>query len=403
MSTRTHRRVRVTVAAAVAALACSAAVVSHRASDALAELRDRGRLLGTRHAATLAPRPAIWGDTAAGSAFEHYERAAKLAEPFDDRDDVRPLLELDDPAIACERSRDAWLPIVDALRAGARCADHRFPRADRRFGCANLLTYRRAANLTLLEARARRAEGRNVDAAHLTLDVMAMGAACVQDGVLINQMVGAALVSIAVDAWPDDALRAAGVEALQALRDGLARVDARLPATLDLDAELREMADALLAVPDQEDWCGVGSWRYGFSTRWMVADAFLAMADGAERMRSCRGAPWPTRQAAFAAEIDRLRAMDNSAALVIAPNLESCELQLRWNLANLRLLRLAVQLHLREPFTLPDPLGEGSLAVTPRDDDFELSSAGNDARDRLRRLARPEPQSTGARTSFTKR
>ena len=121
----------------------------------------------------------------------------------------------------------------------------------------------------LLEARARRAEGRYVDAVHLTLDVMAMGAACVQDGVLINQMVGAALVSIAVDAWPDEALRAAGAEALQTLRDGLARIDARLPATLDLDAELREMADALLSVPDQQDWCGVGSWRYGFSTRWM--------------------------------------------------------------------------------------------------------------------------------------
>ena len=95
--------------------------------------------------------------------------------------------------------------------------------------------------------------------------------------------------------------------------------------------------------------------------------------------------------------------MDNSAADVIAPNLESCELQLRWNLANLRLLRLAVQLHLRDPFTLPDPLGEGSLAVTPRDGAFELTSAGNDDRDRLRRLVRPEPQSTGARTSFTKR
>jgi len=399
------RTVRLFAVVAAAALTASIGVttVGARAEQARDEM-DRWRAqLRARHAQKLSPRDPAWGAPVAGNAFTHYEHAATLADAFDDAADVRPKLTASDEALCSAAGRANWQPVVAAVLAGAPCERCEFPRDDRVFGCANLLTYRRAANLTVLEARARRHEGRDSDAVRLTLAAMAMGAACVDDGVLVNQMVGAAIVAIAVDSWTDRDLRSAPEAALRALRAGLQRLDDRLPATLDLDAELAQMATALLDVPDQRAWAGGGTWRYGFSAEWMCADAFLALAEAAERLRAADALDWPRRQALFDVELERLATMTNTAAQVIAPHLDACERQLRWNLTHLRLLRQAVARHLHEPETLQDPLGAGPLRVTVEDGAYVLSSAGDDDRRQLRREVRPRDQSTGARSSRRKR
>ena len=379
------------------------AVVDRQAAAAVAQMDRVSDALCARREAR--PRPSISSDAAPidDDAFTHYERAAALAEAIDDAADVRPLLAATDPQLAEAPRRPTWRPVVDALLAGARSVRREFPRVDRAFGCANLLTYRRTANLALFEARAARHEGRGHDAVRITTAVMAMGAACVEDGVLINQMVGAAIVAIAVDAWPDDALRSVDEATLRALAAGLRRIDARLPTSLDLDAELVQLAAALIAVPDPTDWCGLGGWRYGFSARWMCADAYLALARTAERLRAAEDRPWPARQRVFEQELGALASMPNEAAQMIAPNLDACERQLRWNVAHLRLLRQAVALHLGAADSLADPLADGPLQVQHQVDHVTLASAGDDGRGQLRREVRARAQSTGARTSFTKR
>lgn len=400
-----HRTVRALVwLGLTAATAAAGVTVVRRGADAAtAEMAQVRAALRARHDARLPPRDPAWGARAAGNAFTHYERAAALAAAFDDAADVRPLLAEPDAALHAAPARDAWSPIAAAVLAGAPCDRCDYPRGDRSFGCANMLTYRRAANLSLFEARARRHEGRGHDAVRLTLAVMTMGAACVDDGVLINQMVGAAIVAIAVDAWSDDALRRADDAALRAFAAGLERLDVRLPTTIDLDAELEQMAAALQAVPEQGEWCGPGTWRYGFSTRWMCADAFLALAGAAERLRAAGDRPWPARRRLFERELQALADSPNPAAQVIGPNLDACERQLRWNVAHLRLLRQAIALHLGEPAALPDPLGDGPLQVTRDGAWATLASAGDDDRGQLRRRARPRGQSTGARTNLTNR
>lgn len=402
MKPRQVRALSLLAIAAAAALA-GTAVIDRQAAAAVAEMGRVSDALRARRETRPGPPSSDVAAPVDDNAFAHYERAAALAEEIDDDADVRPLLAASDSQLAEEPRRPTWRPVVDALLAGARCARREFPRVDRTFGCANLLTYRRAANLALFEARTARHEGRGHDAVRITTAVMAMGAACVEDGVLINQMVGAAIVAIAVDAWPDDALRRVDEATLHALAEDLRRIDALLPTSLDLDAELVQMAAALTAVPDQTDWCGLGSWRYGFSTRWMCADAYLALARTAERLRAAKDRPWPARQRVFDQELRALAGMPNEAAQVIAPNLDACEQTLRWNVAHLRLLRQAVALHLGAGDTLTDPLADGPLQVEHRDDVATVASAGDDGRGKLRREVRPRAQSTGARTSFTKR
>ena len=123
----------------------------------------------------------------------------------------------------------------------------------------------------------------------------------------------------------------------------------------------------------------------------------------AERLRAAKDRPWPARQRVFDQELRALAGMPNEAAQVIAPNLDACERQLRWNVAHLRLLRQAVALHLGAGDPLTDPLADGPLHVEHRDDVATVASAGDDGRGKLRREVRPRAQSTGARTSFTKR
>ena len=388
---------------AAALLLAGATTMGHCADCAEAELEELRLSLLARRADRLTARDPALGSAVFDHACRHYERAAALVDGFDDTEDVSSLLDRPDAELINATRRAEWQAITDAVLAGAPCEQAQLPRRVCDFGCEDLLSYRRAANLALLEARARRHEGRGHDAARLTLAVTAMGAACIDDGLLIHQVLGAAIVAVAVDAWPEDALQRADLAVLRALSEGLALLDERLPTKIDLDAELAYVATALGDVPDPGGWCSTGSWRYGFSTRWMCDDAVLALARAAERLRADRSRSWTERRLQLNREIAQVTAMANPVALAIAPNLEACEHQLRWNVAHLRLLRQAVALHASEQLTLTDPLGSGSLCVARTGGGYTISSAGDDARGQLRRRVHPHNQSTGARTSFTKR
>src|SRR5204863_9382969 len=131
-------------------------------------------------------------------------------------------------------------------------------------------------NMTVFEARALRLAGQPRAAVERALDAATFGADLVRSGMLIQQMIGAALVAIAADeAWPDAALQQLDRDSLDLLATGLERLDGLLPTTIDFQGELRFLAQTLAkspatAVPGLD----ARSWRYGFSTQWMLADAF---------------------------------------------------------------------------------------------------------------------------------
>ncbi len=385
--------VRAGAAAALGVLMLSSAVVSVRTGRAVETLSRQANALRQQHEAAVVHHDAPYGVTKEGRAFEHYDRAADLAESIGD-EEVRDALKQDGASLAADgEQRARWQPVVAEVRAGAHRADRRMVRTfDRPDRVLNLLSYRRAVNLTVLESRRARAEGELRESIGLTLDAMTVGVDCIQDGVLINQMIGCALVAIACQSWSDEDLHALDQQHLEALASGLAQLDARLPDSLRMEHEFTVMVGLLFDATDPEDWRdwhGGASWRYGFSDNWMTAEAFSLMAEGIARMDAIREAPWPQREAEYEREAARMRDSGNAVAAMITPNLSCAEFSLRRGAAELRLLRAAADLLRGAPQPLADPLGSGELRVESVDGAVEISSVGDDPHRRLRRQVWP--------------
>jgi len=343
---KTARYVAAGTAAAIGVLLGASALVTHRADYATAKLARRANQLRQQHEQLPTRHAAAWGETVDDRAFAHYAQAIELAEAFED-DELHRLIGGDDATVAqADELRARWLPVATAVRRGAHASDRRMVRPVHRPGkIGNLLTYRRATNLTMLEARHQRAVGNHREAVRYTLDAITLGVDCVADGVLINQMIGAAATAIGAEAWQQQHLRELDAETLDEFAAGLANLDARFPSTLHLEHEMWVTASLMLGVPDAGIWNHGSAWRYGFSDRWMAAEAFLLMADSVDRLNDLRDAPWDRRKAAFEREAERMLASGNNTAEIIMPNLLSAEQSLRRTAAMLHSLRLAIDQH----------------------------------------------------------
>jgi hypothetical protein len=366
-------------AAALGLLMGSSAVVSHRADYAEARLSRRANELRQRHEALPMHQDAPWGTTVEGNAFVSYDRAGRAAEAFG-QEPMVALLQKDDGELAAEHElRAQFRPIAEDVRRGAHARDRRMIRPERRPDkLASLMTYRAAANAAIFEARYQRAAGNDLEAVRYTLDAMTFGADCVHDGVLIHQMIGAALVAIGVEAWDAQQLAQLDGEALAEFADGLAQLDRRLPDELRLEHEMTVMAGLVLDLPDASVLHDSLAWRYGFSTRWMTAEAFLMMADAMDRLNAQQHAAWADRKVAYEQEAARMLASGNDAAHVIMPNLVAAETQLRQVKAMVRLLRLAVDMHRGVESHMADPLGDGDLMVVRDGNGAELRSVAHE-------------------------
>lgn len=330
-------------------------------------------------------REPLWGKGTSGSAFAGYaqalEQAQELMASQDER--VATLPHHDDAKVegtAALRAR--WQPALMALSAAAHCRDaapKELPEGTPASGLANLLQARWLVNMAVLEARARRLAGQPQPAVEHTLDAATFGADLVRSSLLIHAMIGSALVSIAChEAWPDHALQQLDAPALAVLALGLERLDAQLPERLDLAGELRFLSRWLKST-DAASWppLGASSWRYGFSPRWMAADAFTSYATVGARLDGAPQLPWPQREAWMDLELSALSEGGNPIAAAVAPNLGSAERTLRTTLAHVRLLRMAVALHRgQDSAPLADPLGDGPFAVVHEAGAVVLHSAG---------------------------
>ena len=374
------------IGSTVVALLAGGAVVEHRATTSWAAMETHGATMRADFDRRDHRRDALWGDNTDGAAFAEYARAAALAKPLSGQDHLELVATLrrTDAEIAAEtvELRARWRPALEAMRAGAHRRDVRPPAVcgeDPNAGVSNLLLARWITNVAMFEARALRQAGQHREAVEWTLDAMTFGADHVRNGVLINQMIGLALVAIATsETWSDAALHRLDRPALDLLAAGLARLDAQLPWHLDLTADLLWLADSL-AHPPGEGY-GVGSataWRYGFSAKWMTADAFAHYAATMERLADSRQLAWSKHQASMNAEMTALANSSNPMLSLMAPNVTAAESNLRQTLARIRLLRAAVGLLRGDDISrLRDPLGDGMLKVTREGDLTYVRSVG---------------------------
>lgn len=389
---RPRRLVLIGTVASLALLCGSFAFVQNRADTAWRELQRSRDALRSATRLRTEPRAPLWGPATEGDAFAHYADAATAAMALGEQQRT-PWLGLfgkDDAAVAAATAalRRAWQPILAALSAGAhaRRADGP-PEPDAESTTRNLLAYRDVCNLAAFEAKILRHEGRGREAVQTTLDALTLAGDLIRGGVLIDQMMGVALLAIGVEAWPDAALARLDRDSLTLFADGLTALDERLPEQIRMDRELLFVANLLLQATSHDDWGGGSAWRFGFSTRWMVADAFLAVAATWERMAGS-AAPWPDRRQQLEREGEILTRSSNPLTAAMLPNLVAGERNLRESLATVRLLRMAVDVHRgldREP--LDDPLGAGPFARDAGDGTVTWSSAGAAKRMALRRTA----------------
>lgn len=398
-SRRVRRFVLAGITRALALLLGGGAFVHLRAESSwqqmlAAEASLRAELMAAPHR-----RTPLWGEAHEGSAFAAYEEALALTHTLMARDDDELLATLrdTDEQVAARRAelRARWAPAVALLRTGAHAADTaplRGSARDEEAAPANLLQCRWLANAAVFEARAARHAGRGVDAVRHTLDAATLGVDLLRRGVLIDQMIGGAIVVIGTaEAWPEPALARLDRAALDELAAGLERLDAMLPEHADFTGELVFLARQLRTLAPDEPWLpsGLAGWRFGFSARWMLADAFTCWAGTVRELAATTAHAWPLRRATLELEGNEAAASGNPVLAMVVPNVVAAEASLRQVVALVRLLRMAVDRH--RGLDLPplrDPLGDGPIQVTRTGDEIQLRCAGADERANLQRVVR---------------
>lgn len=384
------RRFLVLVGICFAALLIAAAAMVQRAANArMTELAAWARRAEADWRLRDFARDAISGSTSADSAFAHYREAMARTERLGGnvRDRLRdlrskPALVPPDEAAAL---LDRYAPALAVLRAGAHSRDAR-PAVDWRAGYShhvfNLLVARDLVHAAVLTQQRLRAAGSELAAVELLLSAATFGCDLLHAPTLIDQMVGVSLLTAATcDALADEDLQALSPAGLRALAEGLARLDARCPATLDFSGEALLAAHAMLQQqsPYSVEARGTAwqAWRQGFSWRLARAETALVQAELAAELAATAALPWPQRQRHIEGMIERCRPHQNPILAVAIPNLVSAEEHLRLVMTRLRLLRCAVACHLGEvPPQLADPFGTGPLVCKQVGSGMHFESVG---------------------------
>lgn len=389
-----RRLVLIGIAACTVVLLGSTAVVRIKANSSWQTMVERGAHLRSAWDARPTTRTPLWGDATDGNAFAHYREAAEsMAWAQQDRR-LPELLDMNDAEATAQSNelRPQWQQSVQALQTGTRARtirdEHPTPGSDISL---NLMEYRPIINAAQLEAKILRHEGNHRGSVQLTLDAMTMASDIFREGVLINQIVGVIFLAIAIEAWPDEAIQQLDADSTAVFAKGLATLDAHIPTTLNMDRELLFMIENVQHFPDVGDWCGTGTWNYGFSQRWMLADAFLHAGSLYNRFESSPAKTHAAREILHQQLIDEATASGNHAIACVFPNLLSAEATIRDVVAQIRMLRIAIDLHRGLPATpLPDPHANAPLTIQPNPNGFLLSSIGRSPTNPLTRtIAKP--------------
>lgn len=354
-----------------------------------------GQSLDAQWRAQPQSRQPLWGEATDDNAFTHYRRAVSLIEPFENSRAFGEMLGQTDAelAVSAANLRPVWQRGLTALTDGAH-ALRAFEELEinAEDNVKDLLGFRTVANAAAIEARVLRHEGNAMRSAQLTLDTMTMAADIFHSGIVINEMIGIALLEIAMDPWPDEALAELDDETAAMFARGLARLDERMPTRMLTTRETAFMIRYAKDVPDGLDWggiAGVDAFAYGFSTRWMLSDAVLMTARFFERLDAVADDDWEARKSLSERMVAEVLATNNPAAHCMLPNLMSAELSIRHTVGNLRLLRMALDMQRGVPSEpLADPFGSGNLLVEKADDALRIKSIGDAGHERLERLVK---------------
>jgi hypothetical protein len=299
-----------------------------------------------------------------GLAFDAYREAVHALETLDPDAGERAKLALRTSLEECLEDPDPDLaPVLAALSKGAGRSDATYPLdvsqpLDGQL--ANLLDWRTLTNVVGAATRRRAARGDGEGAVSLALDTLTMATDVLGAPLLIQQMIGCALVAIVTDqVLDDDVLSCLDGDARQALADGLARLDGSLHLWCDGRAEAIVFGHQALG-PDGSGEAIATS--LGLAMFW--DEVARNPSDG-----------WTARQA----QLDELGSRHTEEPLSsVAKIVTNCERMNREAVARIRLLRLAALPADAPPIALDDPIGDGPIRATHDDGGSVVYRAGND-------------------------
>lgn len=339
------RRVSWTIAAGTLALALSG-VVSRPAgnSDAERVILDAWLSAASSRQQTTSVRGTASTGAAGipGPAFDAYAEAAASIRSLGAAAHDRAKLELAAPL--GERSVEFdpdWSTALTALSEGARRTDAQYPLdldTPLDTQVPDLLAWRTLTNIAGAEVRRRIATGDSEGAVALGLDALTMATDVLRAPLLIQQMIGCALVAILTDqTFDEEALSLLDDASRATLTRGLAVLDDATRTWCDGRAEALVIGTQALG-PD--------------GSREAVTTA-LALATFWDEVAAAPASGWQTRRSQLEAIAERHPDEPIASVSGIVVN---CERMIRQAAARIRLLRLAAG---DGTMTFEDPLGDG--------------------------------------------
>lgn len=328
-----------------------------------------------------ARRPVLRGTPVPGNAWDDYRRIPAELLKIPGRAKLYDLVARapkSDPADAAAPLELAG-PVLELLAQGAT-KDSSTYGFDWEKGISaaipGLMDMNQVASLAVLKARALQAEGRHRDAAALLLDAAQAGRDTASEGPLIMAMIGLRALEYTVDGLRE-LIPAADAGTLADLDRALALLDRGFPVyAASLRREHLAMSWSLVA--GNEDLEGL---YRGFGYQLVYLKAYDKTQEYLERSTRASGRSW-SESLSTSKEIQREAAESwNPITKMVVPGLDTVERIFRERLAQLRLLRAAVQYRQTgDAPDLDDPFG-AKLLFSRSDGALKVWSVGPDGAD----------------------
>jgi hypothetical protein len=311
-------------------------------------------------------RPVLYGEPEAGNAWTDYRLAfARIEADPELEPKVRPASRARLTLADRSEFADAHADILALVQRGAHRADaDSGVRWSAGFGGnppCNLLGLRALSNLAVTLALVEIEKGNDVRAVEHLLDAAQLGRDILHRPLLIDVMIGAAGMHIPLGyaVVMDDLLAKLSPRALARFAEGLAILEAGLaPVSPALRGEAVLFVRTIRHHPEQlfDAFAGADvTWRYGMSSRLLLADAGVRILDLTREAVEATQLPWVAcRESASSIGIDE----PNPLVATCGSNYLLLTRTWRETLARLRLLRMAIEHARGRPVPrLDDPFG----------------------------------------------
>jgi hypothetical protein len=321
-------------------------------------------------------RPVLWGEATPGNAWDDYAKAVAELRKFPDARKLLPIAQKAadaDPAVGKAALAAHGDEVLGHLRRGAARTSSRYPYEWEKgitMPLPSMSEMQAVASLAVLKARSEIEERKSKEATGILLDVLQFGRDLGADGVLISEMVGIAIMNLALTEmrstlaagrfdWPSH----------EDLSKSLGVLDANFP------KHDRALLNDGLLLAGAGDPTIAGPWG---PHRMLFADAIERTSEWMTRAGKAETLPWAEARKEFQTIEEEARRTWNPISQISAPNVSMTSLKIRERRSQLRMARIAAHfLRTGEVLEQEDPFG-GKLQTKRTGDALRIWTPGTD-------------------------